>query len=797
MACNCNTASKNCDPCAFCTPPGVTGLTTCHPIDPCEEKPDIDCVFYNGPDADCIGIKNGDNLLSVLLTLLQSYFPPNYCCALGGTANWSDCYLTGYAIWANPAITTTTTAAVTTSTTQAPLCSFYEISNSGSALPGALIEYVSCNCLSTTQILITNNPVTVCVNNAFPINVLSGSINPLVNSGPCSLHPCPTTTTTINVPCTCNIYTVTNNTTQSVTITYTACNPTGNVLISNIFAPGSVSQVCACSDIQQTIQGVTIVSQQVVCTAPPTTSTTTVDCVNTGGTVTILESFIMVANLVTKIAFHIINSTKAFWIDWGDGTITNYPAGSYYHLISHTYTGSYSGNVTFYSTDLTGFKSFYDADYSSNPLRYQWPAFNCLPGGSLSVTATELHKLDGCTAFEFLNTKVTGDVNDLPKSLQRVIIWGNGSSTNSADCSNTIYGDIANIPPLAKAVAFYGKNTLTGNIATLPVPPSISSGYFLGLRGDNTVWGDIKFLPSGVVSPATASVNIWGYNTITGDIATIPQEYVYIDFRGGDDQIHTDAYGNTVWGNLCNINPNVINFNVRGENTLTGNLSCINSVKLKEFYVRGRSSIFGNINSISAPNLEVLTVIDDLSLTNISGSMSSLSTLFPNLKNLQMVGPHALTGSLTGLPTTLQYFKVFAGPSNLTGIFNNLNPISGLIQWIYFSNACNISGDLKDIPSSLKLFSFKTLQTGLVVTYTPPHSWANPMQAVDAVTGTAMSTTNINNLLVSLAAVPTWNIISGGSTNDITVSLKGVATGAGLTAITTLQTKGVTVTITP
>jgi len=800
MACNCNTASKNCDPCAFCTPPGVTGLTTCHPIDPCEERPDIKCFFYNGPDADCIGVNQGDDLASVLNALLQAYFPPNYCCALAGTATWSNCYLTGYAVWANPTPTTTAAPTTTSTTTQAPTCSFYEVNNSGPKGVNAIIQYTPCNCLGNIQVTISDTPITICVNNAFPITVVSGTINPPVNAGPCTLPPCPTTsTTTASAPCTCGLYSVGNNTSVAVTITYTACTSTGNQIVSTKFAPGSDLIVCACSDILQTIPGVTITNENAPCTSQPTTSTTTIDCTNSGGTITILESFKLDAVLVTNIAFHIISTTVAFRIDWGDGTTTNYPAGYYYHTISHTYTGSYSGSITFYSTNLTGITGFYDADYSGSPTAALWPAFNCLPGGSLSVLATELSKLDGCTSFEILNTKTTGDINDLPKSLTRVVIWGNGRP-GSASCANTLSGNIANTPPLARTISIIGNNTLTGDIGNLPTPPGIANGYSISLYGQNTVSGDIANLPTGVSLPANfAVVRLLGNNTVTGDIATLPLDYTYVYIAGCPDNIHTGPNGNTIYGNISNINPDMVDFTLTGNNTLTGSISGMPTFNsLKVFSLRGKSTISGNIGSMVAPILEKLLLIDDLNLTSVSKNISNLNTQFPALKAFETSGPQTITGPISGIPTTINYFRVVGPNTLLTGSFSDLTSKTNLVIFDQTGGASTITGDITNLPASIKFFDYVTsVALSPIPYFTPPHTWANPMQAVRVMSSSAMTSASLNNLLVSLAAVPAWATVVSAPGSNKYVTLKGVASGAGLTAITTLTSYGVIVTITP
>lgn len=87
MSCNCNTANPKCEPCSVCTPPGVTGLTTCAPVRPCDgDIIDINCVQYSGIDFECINTATGDTLISVLLNILNIYFPVETCCDMEVTA---------------------------------------------------------------------------------------------------------------------------------------------------------------------------------------------------------------------------------------------------------------------------------------------------------------------------------------------------------------------------------------------------------------------------------------------------------------------------------------------------------------------------------------------------------------------------------------------------------------------------------------------------------------------------------------------------------------------------------------
>ena len=794
MSCNCNNANKNCEPCAFCTPPGVTGLTTCQPIDPCEEKPNVDCVYYNGPDAECLGIHQGDSLTFVLQSILEYYIAPvDGCCDLDGIAE--------FVTTTTSTSTSTTTSSTTTTTTLPPDCSYYAVNNAGPRYPGAVIEYYPCNCIYPQQSTITDTAITICVDNDHPITVISGTIQTPIDYGPCTLEPCPTTTTTTEPPCNCKIYTVQNlSHSYSYDLEYIDCSLGVPGITTNLsVAPSTTITICACDTLEEVSNAFVIITNtEDDCEGPITTTTTTIDCTNNGATGQLMESFTMVADKVTEIKFHLIQSSTDFVINFGAGLgLVTYPAGSYYHSINCFYTTPYSGNITFYSTDLTGIVGFYDADYSGAPSAPGWPGFNCLSGGSLSVTTLELNKLDGCLTLELLNTKTTGDIAYLPASLEAIALWGNGRP-GSASCANTVTGNIINMPPNAWSINILGQNTLTGDIDDLPTPSLITSnGYYIAVNGLNTIWGNISNLPTG--APGIDNVvRINGNNTITGNIIGLPTDYKVFEIGGGPDSNHGDAYGNTVYGNLSNFPSQLDEFILKGDNMISGDLADIYAPNLNVFYLRGKATIVGDIGDMYAPNLLSLTLIDDLSLTTITGDIGTFgSSLFPSLQTLQIVGSQSIYGTIAGLPTTLVNFIVRSANSSLTGAWYNINTFTVLRQFINSLGSSNISGDLADLPSSIKVFSYDTTNTTSVATCTPGHIWANPMQMFNYTTGTAMTTTNINNLLVSLAGVPSWAVMPGAYSSGKTVKLKGVATGAGLTAITTLTTNGVTVTIIP
>lgn len=122
MSCNCNNADPNCEPCAFCTPPGVKCLPDCNPEDPCPEKIDLCCVRNSGPDYPCSDIANGDPLCDLILQFLEIEFPDSECCRLEMSIDLLEptSAITTTTTSTTSTTSTTTTSSTTTSTTQAP-----------------------------------------------------------------------------------------------------------------------------------------------------------------------------------------------------------------------------------------------------------------------------------------------------------------------------------------------------------------------------------------------------------------------------------------------------------------------------------------------------------------------------------------------------------------------------------------------------------------------------------------------------------------------------------------------------
>ncbi len=166
----------------------TTSTTTLDPnCEPCDEMYDCTCIIYNGPDLQCYGIYNGDNLCKILYIAASNL--PEVC-----------------------VVTTTTIPPTTTTTTCA--CNNYLITNEAFSQSGQLgavysVKYTPCeNKPGSTKILYVTtreNNKTICSRDV-PTRVAGTGTIESVN-GPC----CGLVTTTTAAPaeaqrCTADTY---------------------------------------------------------------------------------------------------------------------------------------------------------------------------------------------------------------------------------------------------------------------------------------------------------------------------------------------------------------------------------------------------------------------------------------------------------------------------------------------------------------------------------------------------------------------------------------------------------------
>ena len=212
MSCNCNTADPNCEPCAFCTPPGVKCLPDCNPEDPCPEKIDLCCIMYSGPDEPCSDITTGMPLCDLIDQFFEVEFPASECCRLEMSIDLL------------PTVSTTTTTTSTTTTTTIP-CNCITFTNISDGEESGTYK----NCLGQTvpPFSISGNDIVLrCGSNASSTNPRAVLIS---TGGPCIGGVCPTTTTT---------------TSTTSTTTTTTSNPFDGIQLCFVLAESEINQIC-------------------------------------------------------------------------------------------------------------------------------------------------------------------------------------------------------------------------------------------------------------------------------------------------------------------------------------------------------------------------------------------------------------------------------------------------------------------------------------------------------------------------------------------------------------------------
>lgn len=532
-------------------------------------------------------------------------------------------------------------------------------------------------------------------------------------------------------------------------------------------------------------------------TSTSTTTSTTSTTTTTTTTTCTPQEFIMTATGgVTIVNIQSIISTGPFNINWGDGTINSFAAGN--HIPSHTYTSPYSGPIKITSCDLSVITRIIDSNLQNGGF--------C--GGKIEVPTTELAKLTGLDRLDMISMTVTGNVINLPRTITYLVVWGGNHAASSLPsnwCSasyltpqgNTLSGNVGDLPPNVVNVNIIGLNTISGTVAQMPRSGALSTqGYRFKLEGNNTMSGDVADLPAIGTPSNNNSITIDGNNTITGVLADIPSTYNYINFGGGNDASHTPP-GNTIGGDIADLSSNVKQLWMTGDNTITGDIANLPPT-LIYLYVKGVSSIYGDIETMPCTSsiLAIWFYDDTGTMSGITGSISNLGTLYPNLNSFTMEGSQTISGDISGLSNVLTTFRIACINAPITGTLSSLTSNTALKTFALASQLSTVDGDLADLPTSIGIFTLNQA-TAQVVTYSYPHTWGSTMTQCSVQGSPAFTTAEINNLLTDLNVVSNW--ITDANYARI-VQLRGTVTVGppdGTIAITGLQSKSVTVTITP
>lgn len=260
------------------------------------------------------------------------------------------------------------------------------------------------------------------------------------------------------------------------------------------------------------------------------------------------------------------------------------------------------------------------------------------------------------------------------------------------------------------------------------------------------------------VTAKTVSGNVTFYVKLTGDDYLCFDYASYVSELGSSStefitttttapQINSNLGDFSDFVNLTRINCN--------SPMLKGDISELTTIiRLGVLNINTSSQIYGYIGVLAA--LVDLTAIG-LSNTRVGGNLSSLAAK-ANLASLS-ISYTQVVGSLLSLKNTA---------------VNNLT-IPG----------CSITGDVNDLPNTLAYFTAYDITSGIVYT----GGQAAKFTTLDRfyLNHVALTTSQIDNLLISLSN-SNW-------TGTKILVVKGTRSGVSDAAITTLQGKGVTVTI--
>lgn len=511
----------------------------------------------------------------------------------------------------------------------------------------------------------------------------------------------------------------------------------------------------------------TTTTTEIPTTTTTTTTTTSTTTSTTTTTTTARPLQIMTINAfnLRALSFSSFNSlTDDVIIDWGDGLSDTYPVGS--SNPSHSYPiGAYTGLITIKSVDLTTITDFNLV--TTTPI-------STPPYYPVSIFTSELIKLDGLiTMYLGAHIYLDGITSELPRSLQTAIIISTNLSGNTSELplgminlqvygANTISGDTRDLPRTLTTLYIFGSNQISGLLEDLP--PGLIN---IDIEGVNTINGDLFGLPTGLVS-----FTLLGNNYINGNVNLITSYTALTRFV---------VYGvNTLSGDVVDLPPNLINIQIDGANTLSGDIADLPS-SLTYVYIDGVNTIGGLTSGFALSGVTTFVIAGQ---NTISGDISYLGSVS---QQLGISGNYSsISGNLIDTARTLVYLNI-EGNNTLAGLVSDLPP--NVINCT-ISGINTISGDIAiDLPISLTYIALESVgASSLIYTHTVAHPWASNMRKVSFTQPIAFTTTEIDNILIDLAASTTsWS-------SDKTINLSGVRSTASDAAVSTLTGLGVTIT---
>lgn len=288
---------------------------------------------------------------------------------------------------------------------------------------------------------------------------------------------------------------------------------------------------------------------------------------------------------------------------------------------------------------------------------------------------------------------------------------------------------------------------------TVRLTPFTSLSAFQG--GDNNLEAVIGFESL----TALKQFEITGTNTVSFDISALPVNLETFSVLGS----------NTIIGNFADLPNNLTNFTLEGNNTVGGDIQDLPAslVYYNHKHVGGlfsssylNSSKTGNLSSIQAIGLSTFNCFN---ANTITGDISSLKVLTPDLQILNIEGSNTVTGSIEELPDSLISFTLLGSVNQTTyGNISGLPP-----NLIIFDNRGRntVTGTFSNMPSSLevlRIFGFLTTVGGALSSLTT----RNNLKVLQ-IQGSGRVTGNFTELPLGLEALRLTNMVDNETTGGV------------------------------
>lgn len=472
-------------------------------------------------------------------------------------------------------------------------------------------------------------------------------------------------------------------------------------------------------------------------------ATDAVGCQISGSTTSgsTFELFSMSADSINSITFGTVASTSLpYFVDWGDGTISGYTAGS--HAPTHTYSSPYTGFIVLRSNDLS------DINNLTISLSIT-PSVNSPVYYPMVITANELGKLDGVSYLQFDAPFISGNVNQLPRNPTSMYINWNSLSGNTID-----------LPRLLQNMNLRFFTTISGLTNNLPSGLTNTT-----ITGNNTIGGPTSGFPTGLTH-----LEIAGNNIVSGNTTGFPTGLTFLSIAGN----------NTVSGLTTGLSRGMTNLTMTGFNRLSGDTSGL-PTGLTQVYIDGLNGVSGSTSGLS----RTLTSLTLLGNNLLSGPTSG----FPStLTFCDVIGNNTISGNTSGFPSNLTSIDI-EGNNTISGGTGTFPP---LLTNLRIKGLNTISGDLASIPTGIT--SVQIYGNSNIHTYATGRTWNSnvSMSLIDINPLTLSGFTNSNQvdgLFIDLTGVTTWN-------GEQAIKLIATATTASLAARTYLASSPRNVTIT-